>query len=143
MHQEAATLVSPGLLVQGYRFALVGLLSTAVNYLANLAALSAIGNAAAASAVGYLAGVAVGFPLNSRWSFRAGAGGTGTAFRYLLVYFATFLLNGVLAEASHSLLDAGGSAVGGVPMRYLYYLPVIAVTTVLNFVGCKAFVFGK
>ena len=130
-------------LVQSYRFALVGILSTVCNYGVNMAALAALRLPSAASAIGYLSGVAVGYPLNRKWSF-AGAQAEGpkaSGAAYLGVYLATFLLNSVMASAAHAHLAAGRPPLFGIPAEYLYYLPVVAVTTVLNFLGCKYLVF--
>lgn len=130
-------------LTQSYRFALVGILSTLCNYGVNLAALGALRLPSVASAIGYLSGVAVGFPLNRKWSF-AGAQTDrpkASGMAYLGVYLATFALNSVMASAAHAALAAGRGPVLGVPAEYLYYLPVVAVTTVLNFLGCKYLVF--
>jgi putative flippase GtrA len=141
MHKEAGSLVVPTLVTQSYRFAAVGSLSTLVNYGFNQGMVAAFGQPWVSSAIGYLAGVAVGYPLNRKWSFKSYRQERPSVLRYLCVYLFTFLLNSVLADLAHVQLVERWTDFEIFHMEYLYYLPVIVVTTILNFLGCKLFVF--
>ena len=81
--------ISPGLL----KFLVVGITNTLGGY-AFYAALVALGvNYAVALTLEYVAGIAYGFVLNKRWTFKAQGGSLRQAWRYIALYGVIYLLN--------------------------------------------------
>ena len=81
--------ISPGLL----KFLVVGITNTLGGY-AFYAALVALGvNYAVALTLEYVAGIAYGFVLNKRWTFKAQGGSLRQVWRYIALYGVIYLLN--------------------------------------------------
>lgn len=123
-----------------FRFAVVGVVSTIVNYVVNFVFIYYNYSAHLASGVGYLSGVLVGFPLNKLWSFQAEKKFNLMEFlKYMGLYVITLGVNIILSGLSYDLFNDRFTD----PMlaKIWYYLPVIVITTVLNFIGCKLLVF--
>lgn len=140
MHAKETIVRKKRLLRESSRFILVGVLSTLLNYAVNMLGMYNGASPEFASACGYVAGVALGFPLNKYWSFAGGASPSvrSETVRYFLVYLGTFLLNSLLAAA---FFEQALKFEDYPILELLYYIPVIGVTTVLNFFGCKFLVF--
>jgi len=126
---------------QTLRFLAVGAAATSLNYLLNLILVTFKVSVDVASGTGYLSGMIISFPLNKYWAFQAKKSNTKKELLlYSLVYGTTFLINILLAHLSYDLFSnmfANPTFING-----FYYLPVIAITTVLNFIGCKYFIFS-
>jgi uridine kinase/putative flippase GtrA len=115
------------------RFLIIGALSTAINY-AIFFALFSIGiHYALASAVGYVAGLIFGYAFNRSWTFSSVTQSmAGEFFAYMSVYALSL---GLSIAALQLLVERGGIA----PM--LAQIGAIGVSTILNFIGLKLFVF--
>lgn len=87
----------------------------------------------AAKGCSYLAGVAIGFALNKRWTFESSRRSAPEAIRYLLLYGATFAVNIACNNLALALFGAESHGVA--------FLLATAVTTVLNFLGMRLFAF--
>ncbi len=117
------------------RFASVGVVSTAINYGVFLISLYALGlDFITAGATGYIAGVAVGFGLNKRFTFKSDGSTKAELQKYFAVYtFSLFL--------GLSLLKLLVQSAGVHPAAA--NVLVIGVTTATNFIGSKFFAFRK
>ena len=118
------------------RFLVVGTLAVLVDatiYYALAAGLDFGANAA--KAVSYLAGVAVGFLLNKRWTFASARPAPGEGATYLALYAVTLGVNVVCNRAVLTLLGGRWTA--------LAFLVATGVTTVINFLGMRLVTFRK
>ena len=113
---------------QGFRFLLVGGISTLINYIIFSALLTFLKQLPViATAFGYVSGVGVGFFGNKYYSFQSFSKDISETLRYLGVYLSTFLVSLVLAHFINA--------------NVLSYLFIVGVTTVLNYLGCQFLVF--
>lgn len=87
----------------------------------------------AAKAASYLAGVAVGFVLNKRWTFESARRSGPEAAAYLALYGVTLAINVVTNGAVLSYLGAGA--------RLIAFLVATGLTTVLNYLGMRLVAF--
>lgn len=115
------------------RFAVVGTVSTAINYLIFLLLTFAHLNYLLAATTGYLAGVLAGFSFNRAWTF---ASKGGRVSRQLPLYFIIYLASlGVSILFLKFLVET------------LFIKPLIAnigaigLSTIMNFIGSKLLVF--
>jgi putative flippase GtrA len=118
------------------RFLVVGTLAVLVDgsvYYALAAGLNF--GTSIAKAVSYLAGVAVGFLLNKRWTFASARPAPGEAATYLALYAVTLGVNVVCNRAMLALV--------GVEWSALAFLVATGVTTALNFLGMRLVTFRK
>ncbi len=145
MTAKLYSLIKSEWLRQSLRFAVVGAASTVINYAVNQIMITKNSAPELASASGYLMGVLIGYPLNKLWAFSArnSANPKSEAVKYFLLYLATFLLNIILAGSAYRLFNKLFDFSTHPVLEYIYYIPVIAVTTILNFIGCKLLVFKK
>lgn len=88
----------------------------------------------AAKAISYLVGVAVGFGLNKRWTFRSSRRTWSEPISYLLLYAVTLGINVVCNNFVLSLLPN---------WRLLAFLLATGITTVINFSGMRLVTFRK
>jgi glycosyltransferase involved in cell wall biosynthesis len=118
------------------RFLATGVLTNLVNYGIFLALLWGVGTSyLSASATGFLAGLGVGFFVNQSYTFRAAGSRTAAKMgRFLVVN--TLSLG---AHLSTIYVVTGGL---GIPAE-LGQLMAIAVSTCINFGGCKLWVFSE
>ena len=130
---------------QTYRFLIVGTLSTVFGYIVNISLISFIPKPGFTSAISYISGLFIGFPLNKYWSFneKDKSKTKNESFKYLLLYFITFLLNSLFAYYSYEIFNSLQNLFIQHYMNYIYFIPVIFIITIINFLGCKFFVFKK
>jgi putative flippase GtrA len=120
----------------------VGVISTIVNYMVNFLFIYYDFSAYLASAAGYISGVFVGFPLNKLWAFKVEKKFDMHDFlKYLGLYAVTLGVNIFLSGASYRVF--GEIFSDPLLIKVVYYFPVIVITTILNFIGCKWMVFKK
>ena len=117
------------------RFAVVGLLSSAINYgIFYLLFTHFNVNYSASTAIGFMTGVLAGFLFNKAWTFSESDESKKFILPYFLVYLfslgASLLFMKLAVEVFH--IDA----------RIANFLS-IGFTTVLNFLGIKILVFKK
>jgi putative flippase GtrA len=123
-----------GLVRQSFRFAVVGVLNTAIG----LAAIYSVmfffqTGPAIANVLGYAIGLVVSFVLNRVWTFNSSRPIGHVLPKYLLVAATCYLLNlGVVLVAT--------SALSVNP--YLAQLLGVVIYTVSMFFGCRIFVFS-
>lgn len=94
-----------------------------------------LASVATAKAISYLAGVAVGFVLNKRWTFESRRQGLREPASYLALYATTLVVN---VACNHWALEVLGSHA-----RPIAFLLATAASTVLNFLGMRWFAFRK
>ena len=116
------------------RFVAVGLVCLFTDLPVYYALVNGLGwEAGWAKAASYLAGVAVGFLLNKRWTFESTARNWTEPATYLSLYAVTL---GINVGCNHAVLSWGGDS-----FRLLAFLFATGVTTVLNFVGLRLVTF--
>lgn len=116
-------------------FLFAGGSSTVFNYVIFRIALDAFGVFyLAANVIGYLGGMALGFYLNARYTFQAGAGRPRLAAGYVAVYAASLALSNLTLYGLVRFLK--------IPPQ-VANVGAIAQSTVTNFLGCKFFVFAE
>ena len=127
------------------RFIIVGFLSTVINYFVNLTLILIMISPEYASGAGYITGLLIGYPLNKNWSFESKYSGQikKECIKYFLLYGVSFFVNSVLAYYSYEIFSYLHFFSNGLALKIFYYLPVITVTTIINFLGCKYMVFIK
>lgn len=121
---------------QFIRFAVVGVLCTIVNYAVFYALLEGISlHYQLASATGFLAGLAIGYPLNKAWTYNhKEKSSRKLKVGYLGVYLGSLALSLAFLYVAVDLV--------GIDARYANIL-AIGLTTCTNFLGTKFFVFRK
>jgi putative flippase GtrA len=117
------------------RFALVGILSSAINYGVFYLLYSYLHqNYILSTAIGFISGVLAGFLLNKTWTFSENSAAEKYIVQYFMVYLfslgASLLFMKIAVE--YFTVDA----------RLANFLS-IGFTTVLNFLGTKLLVFKK
>lgn len=118
-----------------FRFIIVGAIGTIVNYLFFLFLLKEIGWQYQIDAVcGFLLGILIGFPLNKAWTYknRTAHNRSNVFSKYICVYLFSLIVNfyalGILvAQFNFDPRVANGLT--------------IIITTIINFVGTKFWVF--
>ena len=119
-----------------FRFLIVGLFSTIVNYLVFLIFLDIIHACYIfANWVGYFTGVALSYLLNSKYTFRAQSEiSPSSLFIYILIYSASLIISTSLLFFLVEKLRINPK---------LANLFVILQSTITNYLGCKFIVFKK
>jgi len=118
---------------QALRFAVVGGISTIVNYAIYYALYKGIAlHYQLSSAVGFMTGVAVGYSLNKYWTFGVVEKKNQEVAKYFAVYLVSLLL-------SLAFLHLTVELVGINPNIANFF--AICLTTVTNFLGTKFLVF--
>lgn len=84
-------------------------------------------------AVSFICGAAVGFVINKLWTFESAAFSKGEIIRYILLYACTSFINSAVNHAVLMLF----------PAELFGFLCATGVSTILNFLGQKYFVFRK
>ena len=87
----------------------------------------------AAKAVSYVLGAAVGFVINKLWTFRSRAFSISEILKYIVLYTCSALVNTLVNKLVLRLFG----------INLLAFLAATGVSTVLNFLGQKFFVFRK
>jgi putative flippase GtrA len=118
------------------RFLVVGTLSVLVDFGVYSALATGAGLAVSlAKAISYLAGVAVGFVLNKRWTFES----SGRSWQEATTYFALYAVTlGVNVGCNRLVLTWAGA-----DHRPLAFVAATGVTTVLNFIGMRLVTFRQ
>lgn len=94
-------------------------------------------NADIAKAIGFLAGSIFAYFVNKLWTFEQKEKSVYETIRFIALYASTFFVN---VGINHLVLDSLSIAWIGI----LAFLTATAVSTILNFLGMKFFVFtGK
>jgi putative flippase GtrA len=120
---------------QFIRFAVVGIISTALNYSLFLLLLSVFSiNYLIASAFGYVCGLCLGYPLNRLWTFELVQDSSDKKIKYLLVYLLSLVMGLVLLEFL---------VVNLLFRPEIANIFVIGFLTLAKFVGIKYLVFKK
>ncbi len=86
-----------------------------------------------AKAVSYVLGAAVGFVINKLWTFESKQFAPLEVVRYILLYAVSALANTLVNRL----------VLGWLGMKLLAFLAATGVSTVMNFLGQKFFVFRK
>ncbi len=86
-----------------------------------------------AKMISFACGAAVGFVINKLWTFESAAFSKAEIIRYILLYSCTSLINSMINHAVLLLF----------PAELFGFLCATGVSTVLNFLGQKYFVFRK
>lgn len=86
-----------------------------------------------AKGASFFCGAAVGFVINKLWTFESRGFSKGEIARYAILYSCTSVVNSLVNRAALSLLS----------VEILGFLCATGVSTVLNFLGQKYFVFRK
>jgi putative flippase GtrA len=94
----------------------------------------------AAKGISYLAGVVVGFVGNKWWTFRSTRRSTAEPISYLALYLVTLAVNVGCNQAM--IAELRGLATAN-QAKWVAYLIATGVTTVLNFVGMRLFIFRQ
>ena len=120
------------IVTQFIRFCLIGTISTAVNYGLYYALCEwTAAHYLLASAIGFLAGTLISYYLNKLWTFRVAEKTVKYLYKFLSVYICS-LFAGLLCL--RLLVGAGIN-------EKLAGLLIIAVTTAINFLGSKFWIF--
>jgi putative flippase GtrA len=121
---------------QVYKFALVGGISTLINYGTFYFFFKILGwNYLLSSSLGYLLGVVLGFIFNKRWTFRSKSKLKREMVSYFILYTCTLFLSMLVLKLQVEILKV---------QPLLANLFTIILTTIINFIGTKFFVFkGK
>jgi len=86
-----------------------------------------------AKGASFLLGSCVGFLINKFWTFESKAFSKGEVLRYVILYSITAIINALVNKAVIILI----------PIELIAFLCATGVSTVLNFLGQKFFVFRK
>ncbi len=122
---------------QGYRFLIIGAASTVINMgVFNFMVLRIHTSSILSSILGYILGFLFGYLFNKSWTFSSKKKNISEPLTYFSLYFVTLLVNMGLVFffewlSTHDLWIH----------PTVYYIVVTAITTLLNFVGCKYVVF--
>ncbi|MDG1436751.1 MAG: GtrA family protein [Rickettsiaceae bacterium] len=127
-------LLRHGVSKQFYRFIVVGVWSTIINYGIFIALLELMDiNYLLASAMGFISGVFAGYGFNRKWTFKVEAKkGNAEIIKYYIVYSASLVLS---LAFLHGVVD-----VLGLDPKIANILAV-GLTTCTNFIGIKIMVF--
>lgn len=87
----------------------------------------------AAKALSFLCGSFVGFLINKLWTFESKAFSRGEVLRYIFLYSCTAVINSFVNRITLWLL----------PVQTVGFLCATGISTILNFLGQKYFVFRK
>jgi putative flippase GtrA len=120
---------------QFFRFIVIGMLSTIVNYACFYAFLTLLSvNYIIASAAGFILGVFAGYFFNKSWTFEVTEKSKANVVKYYFVYIASLILS--LAFLKVTVGHMGISA-------KIANIIAIGITTCTNFIGIKFWVFKK
>lgn len=86
-----------------------------------------------AKALSFICGAAVGFVINKLWTFESAKFSKGEIARYIILYTCTAIINAVINRLVLAVTS----------VELLGFLCATGVSTVLNFLGQKYFVFRK
>lgn len=86
-----------------------------------------------AKACSFIGGSAVGFVINKLWTFESAEFSRGEIFRYVILYSCTAVINAMVNKVTLSIVS----------VEIFGFLCATGVSTVLNFLGQKYFVFRK
>lgn len=131
--------------LQMKRFIIVGAISTIINYCITVFLVLIKISPEYASGGGYIAGFLMGYPLNKHWSFDAKNSERFKQefIKYFFVYGVSFFINSILAYYSYKYFTSLCFFPNAIVVKVVYYIPVIVITTIINFWGCKYIVFRK
>ncbi len=87
----------------------------------------------ASKAISFVCGAGVGFVINKLWTFESKEFSKAEIFRYILLYAVTATVNTLVNKAVLSIFH----------IKLIAFLGATAVSTVLNFLGQKFYVFKK
>lgn len=128
---------------QIFRFLVVGITATITDAGTYGLLLASVldGRYAAAKSISFLAGTTVSYVLNKRWTFGSTASDPRQTVQFVVLYGLTFVVNvAVNTSLVHVGLRAGlaeAMAASGA------FLTATAISTVLNFIGQKLWVFRE
>lgn len=118
---------------QFVRFCIIGLLCTCLNYGVFYLLCEATNiHYIVASAIGFISGTVVGYFLNKLWTFGVKKKKHGYVFKYFLVYTFSLVVGLVLLKFLVVYYHMQEKIAG---------LLIIGVTTMINFVGSKYWIF--
>lgn len=86
-----------------------------------------------AKAFSFICGSIVGFVINKIWTFESAGFSKGEIVRYIVLYSCTAIINAIINKTTLLVM----------PIEMLGFLCATGVSTVLNFLGQKYFVFRK
>lgn len=86
-----------------------------------------------AKGISFVMGSAVGFVINKLWTFESRQFSWGEIIKYILLYAFSATINAIVNK---EILDVSGSVMFG-------FLMATGVSTIINFLGQKFFVFKK
>ena len=117
-------------------FLIIGSLTVLLDFLSyrSLIWIGLLGTSSA-KAAGFLIGTVFAYFANRAWTFRQKVHSPGSAWRFTLLYAATLMVNVSVNSAALTLLVGVGIALQAA------FLLATGVSTCLNFLGMKFFVF--
>lgn len=86
-----------------------------------------------AKTLSFICGSIVGFVINKSWTFESAGFSKGEIIRYIILYCGTAIINSLINKITLLLVS----------VELLGFLCATGVSTVLNFLGQKYFVFRK
>ena len=86
-----------------------------------------------AKGISFVCGSIVGFIINKYWTFESKYFKVQEIFRYVILYATTALINALVNNITLSIID----------IQIIGFLAATGVSTVLNFLGQKFFVFSN
>jgi putative flippase GtrA len=121
--------------LQIIKFLMVGIISTIFNYSCFFFLFRFFGlNFLLASTIGYMIGLLFGYSLNRAWTFQSDINSFAQKFRYLCTYLFSLVVGLIFLQ----ILVKNYSLASEIANMY-----VILITTLLNFIGTKFWVFSK
>lgn len=117
---------------QFFKFAIVGVVATSINYAAFYLLFQLGLSYVIAMGCGFLLGALLGYQLNRKWTYNSDEGDSATVAKYAIVYLVSMFAGMVVLWFIVEVLK--------IPAEW-GNLPTIVITTLLNFVGTKFWVF--
>ena len=121
----------PKLMKESIRFLITGGISTLLNYAIYALCIWSQVIPTMAAILGYISGLALGYSTNKAWTFESTKTHRHIVAPYLIIYGLSL---GVTIAMTHAFTLTTLSP-------YLTYVITIGVTTMINFLGCKYWVF--
>lgn len=115
------------------RFLVGGGSAVLTDYLVYRLLLSADMDISLAKGMSFVGGSIVGFIINKYWTFESKYFKVKEIFRYVILYATTALINALVNNITLSIID----------IQIIGFLAATGVSTVLNFLGQKFFVFSN
>ena len=117
------------------RFSVVGLFAVALAYVLYRLLISLDLESGMAYAIAYGCALTLSFFLNRNWSFRHTGKYLSTTFRFLVIHIASYLCSILVQQLTVDIIPSQNH-------RFeIAFLSAIAISTTINFVGSKFFIY--